>query len=78
MVWNGSISAGETSRPRRRERAWLTALRQKTQKDLQANWRDAQGRFDRAFGKEQSGEIRRALALISSPEFAATFRRNVE
>jgi len=47
-----------------------------TQRDkMLALWREAQGRFDKAFGKEQSAELRRALAIIASADFADAFRR---
>ncbi len=36
-------------------------------------WREAQHRFEAAFGPEQSSALRAALGTIASPEFAAAF-----
>ena len=74
LIRDGYVELLPDQEDRRVKRARLTALGQKTQKNLLANWRDAQGRFDRVFGKEQSEEIRKALAFVSSPEFAKAFR----
>lgn len=74
LIRDGYVQLVPDAQDRRVKRARLTALGQKTQKNLLANWRDAQGRFDRVFGKEQSEEIRKALAFVSSPEFAKAFR----
>jgi DNA-binding MarR family transcriptional regulator len=74
LIRDGYLELVPDAQDRRVKRARLTALGQKTQKNLLANWRDAQGRFDRVFGKEQSEEIRKALAFVSSPEFAKAFR----
>lgn len=74
LVRDGYVELVPDAEDRRVKRARLTGLGQKTQKALVANWRDAQDRFDNAFGKEQSEEIRKALAFISSPEFAKAFR----
>lgn len=78
LIRDGYVELVPDAEDRRVKRARLTALGQKTQEKLVANWRDAQRRFDRAFGKAQSEEIRRALAFISSPEFAKAFRENSE
>jgi len=75
LVRDGYVELVPDPADRRVKRARLTKLGEKTQKDLVANWRDAQGRFDRAFGKEKSEDIRKALAVIASPEFSAAFRR---
>lgn len=74
LIRDGYVELVPDLEDRRVKRARLTALGQKTQKDLLANWRDAQSRFDHAFGKEQSAEIRKALAFMSSLEFAKAFR----
>lgn len=74
LIRDGYVELLSDPEDRRVKRARLTASGRKTQEDLLANWRNAQARFDRVFGKEQSEEIRRALALISSAEFAAAFR----
>jgi DNA-binding MarR family transcriptional regulator len=38
-------------------------------------WRQAQARFEAAFGAEQAEALRRSLLLIASPEFEGAFRR---
>lgn len=59
---------------RRAKRVRLTASGTAKQQEMVARWRTAQDRFDKAFGKERAGELRRTLALISSPEFVKAFR----
>ena len=76
LIRDGYVELVPDTEDRRVKRARLTALGQKTQTALLANWRDAQGRFDRVFGKTQSETMRQALALISSPEFAAAFKKD--
>lgn len=63
---------------RRAKRVRLTAKGAAMQRDLTARWQIAQNRFDKAFGKEKSEELRRTLAFISSDEFAKAFNRNEE
>jgi DNA-binding MarR family transcriptional regulator len=75
LIRDGYVELVPDAEDRRVKRARLTALGVKTQKALLANWRDAQSRFDEAFGKERSEDIRNALAVISSAEFAAAFRK---
>jgi DNA-binding MarR family transcriptional regulator len=74
LVRDGYVELIPDPRDKRVKRVRLTAQGSKTQPALLANWRDAQSRFDRAFGKERSEEIRKALAVIASPEFAEAFR----
>lgn len=74
LIRDGYVELVPDHRDRRVKRARLTDLGRKKHQNLLANWRDAQQRFDSAFGKERSEEIRKALALISSPEFADAFR----
>ncbi|CAN7374891.1 MarR family winged helix-turn-helix transcriptional regulator [Rhizobium sp. LjRoot254] len=76
LIRDGYVELLPDPDDRRVKRARLTEFGQKTQQTLLANWRDAQSRFDRVFGKERSEEIREALALISSPEFAKAFRKD--
>ena len=76
LIRDGYVELVPDAEDRRVKRARLTPLGQRTREALLANWRDAQDRFDRVFGKEQSADIRKTLALISSPEFAAAFRKN--
>lgn len=75
LIRDGYVELVPDEKDRRVKRARLTEMGRSAQQALIANWRDAQSRFDRAFGKEQSEEIRKALALVASPEFAAAFRK---
>ena len=76
LIRDGYVELLPDPKDRRVKRASLTELGQETQKQLLENWRDAQGRFDRVFGKEKSADIRKALATIASPEFSAAFRKD--
>jgi len=76
LIRDGYVELIPDPTDRRVKRARLTPLGQKTQKALLANWRDAQDRFDRAFGHQQSEDIRKALAIMASPEFSAAFRKD--
>jgi DNA-binding MarR family transcriptional regulator len=76
LIRDGYVELVPDPDDRRVKRARLTALGKETQQALLANWRDAQSRFDRVFGQKRSEELRAALALVSSPEFAGAFRNN--
>jgi DNA-binding MarR family transcriptional regulator len=78
LIRDGYLELMPDARDKRVKRVRLTPLGVKTQRDLIASWKDAQSRFDRAFGKEQSMEIKKALAIIASPEFAKAFRQTAE
>lgn len=75
LIRDGYVELVADEKDKRVKRARLTALGQKTQKDLVANWRDAQGRFDHAFGTARSRQLRETLASIASPDFATNFRK---
>lgn len=55
-------------------RARLTELGMARQEEALAMWRDAQARFDAAFGAERSAEMRALLGFVASPGFAKAFR----
>ncbi|MDB5551459.1 MAG: Transcriptional regulator, MarR family [Rhizobium sp.] len=76
LIRDGYVELAPDPDDRRVKRARLTAFGRKTQQALLANWQDAQSRFDNAFGKKRSEEIREALAFVSSPEFAVAFRKD--
>jgi hypothetical protein len=38
-------------------------------------WREAQQRFEKAFGTERAGELRDTLTFIASPEFETAFEK---
>ena len=75
LIRDGYVELVPDEKDKRVKRVRLTDYGRETQRALLDNWRDAQSRFDNAFGKEQSTEIRKALAVLASPEFAKAFRR---
>ena len=76
LIRDGYIELVPDPEDRRVKRARLTDLGRRTQQSLMTNWHDAQSRFERVFGKEKSEAMRKALAIVSSPEFARAFRKN--
>lgn len=78
LIRDGLVELVPDPQDRRAKRVRLTETGAATQRDLTARWQIAQDRFDKAFGKEKSGELRRALAFISSGEFAKAFKRGEE
>jgi DNA-binding MarR family transcriptional regulator len=73
LIRDGLVELVPDAQDRRAKRVRLTDMGAATQRDLIARWQIAQDRFDKAFGKEKSEELRRTLAFISSPEFAKMF-----
>ena len=73
LMRDGLVELVADEKDKRIKHARLTALGEKTQADMVERWQEAQARFDGAFGKEKSKEIRRALAVIASPGFAKAF-----
>lgn len=78
LIRDGLAELVPDPQDRRAKRVRLTEMGAATQRDLVARWQIAQDRFDKAFGKEKSEELRRTLAFISSDEFAKAFNRNEE
>jgi DNA-binding MarR family transcriptional regulator len=78
LVRDGLVELVPDEQDRRVKRVRLTALGQAKQREMTMAWREAQQRFDHAFGKEKSSELRNALAFISSAEFAAAFQKPAE
>ncbi|EUB94954.1 transcriptional regulator, MarR family [Rhizobium sp. CF080] len=76
LIRDGLVELVPDAQDRRAKRVRLTDMGAATQRDLIARWQIAQDRFDKAFGKEKSEELRRTLAFISSDEFAKAFNRN--
>lgn len=76
LIRDGLVELVTDAQDRRAKRVRLTDMGAATQRDLIARWQIAQDRFDKAFGKEKSKELRRTLAFISSDEFAKAFNRN--
>lgn len=75
LIRDGLVVLVPDEKDGRARRVLLTPEGLKQRDEMLALWRDAQARFDKAFGKEQSAELRRALALIASADFAEAFRR---
>jgi DNA-binding MarR family transcriptional regulator len=73
LIRDGLVELVADPADRRVKRVRLTAEGEAKQAELVERWRVAQSRFDEVFGKEQSEGIRKALAYISSPEFAEAF-----
>ncbi|MCJ9674108.1 MULTISPECIES: MarR family winged helix-turn-helix transcriptional regulator [unclassified Neorhizobium] len=78
LIRDGLVELVPDPQDRRAKRVRLTETGAATQRDFTARWQIAQDRFDKAFGKEKSEELRRALAFISSGEFAKAFKRGEE
>ncbi|MDQ0133604.1 DNA-binding MarR family transcriptional regulator [Neorhizobium galegae] len=76
LIRDGLVELEPDAQDRRAKRVRLTEAGAATQRDLTARWQIAQDRFDEAFGKEKSEELRRTLAFISSGEFAKAFKRD--
>jgi DNA-binding MarR family transcriptional regulator len=60
---------------RRAKRATLTKGGSKILKHTTELWRNAQDRFEKAFGAKRAEELRSVLNGLSSPEFRDAFRR---
>jgi DNA-binding MarR family transcriptional regulator len=73
LIRDGLVELATDPADRRVKRVRLTAAGRAKQAELLERWRVAQARFDQVFGVEKSAEIRKALAFISSPEFARAF-----
>ncbi|CDZ55977.1 MarR family winged helix-turn-helix transcriptional regulator [Neorhizobium galegae] len=76
LIRDGLVELVPDAQDRRAKRVRLTDAAAAMQRDLTARWQVAQDRFDKAFGKEKSEELRRTLAFISSGEFAKAFKRD--
>lgn len=76
LIRDGLVELVPDAKDRRVKRVRLTETGIAKQKELTARWQIAQDRFDKAFGKEKSEEMRRTLAFISSQEFAEAFNGN--
>ncbi|CDZ62923.1 MarR family regulatory helix-turn-helix protein 17 [Neorhizobium galegae bv. orientalis] len=76
LIRDGLVELVPDAQDRRAKRVRLTDAAAAMQRDLTARWQVAQDRFDKAFGKEKSEELRRVLAFISSGEFAKAFKRD--
>ena len=60
---------------RRGRRVALTEAGEERLAQSRVLWKQAQKRFEKAFGKDEAAELREALAKIASTEFAEAFLR---
>jgi DNA-binding MarR family transcriptional regulator len=74
LVRDGLLEMVPDEKDGRVRRVRLTDIGKDRQSELVARWQVAQDRFDAAFGKEKSQQLRQTLAFISSPEFAQMFQ----
>lgn len=70
---DGLIELVVDDRDRRVKRVRLTEKGDQLWNETNGLWREAQARFDAAFGKEASESLRRTMEMIASPGFAAAF-----
>lgn len=75
LIRDGYVELVPDAQDRRVKRARLTVQGKAKQAETVELWRIAQARFDQTFGEEASLDIRRALAALSSADFAERFRR---
>ncbi|KRB53226.1 MarR family transcriptional regulator [Rhizobium sp. Root708] len=73
LLRDGMVELVPDEKDRRVKRVRLTESGEAKWADAQLLWRDAQGRFDRAFGKEAADALRQTMNLISSGDFAEAF-----
>jgi DNA-binding MarR family transcriptional regulator len=59
----------------RAKRATLTKAGAKTLKQTTELWRNAQDRFEKAYGAKRAEELRSAMSTLSSPEFRDAFQQ---
>jgi len=69
LIRDGLVELVADERDKRVKRARLTALGKAQQAAALALWTEAQGRFDAAFGADESARLRQTLAAISSMDF---------
>jgi DNA-binding MarR family transcriptional regulator len=73
LIRDGLVELVPDRQDRRVKRARLTALGNERREGAARLWQQAQSRFDRVFGAEESAALRRAMAAIASPDFARAF-----
>jgi DNA-binding MarR family transcriptional regulator len=74
LIRDGYVELVPDDKDRRVKRARLTELGVRTWEDTNRLWQDAQARFDRSFGAEESRALRQTMELISSKGFATQFK----
>jgi DNA-binding MarR family transcriptional regulator len=74
LIRDSLVELSRDPQDRRVKRVRLTALGKLRHEEALKLWRQAQARFDRAFGAEESVALRQAMATISSPDFVRGFK----
>ncbi len=74
LIRDGYVELVADAADRRAKRVRLTESGRTKQQEATVLWRKAQDRFDEIYGERQSREIREALAVIASRDFAARFK----
>ncbi|WP_160004714.1 MarR family winged helix-turn-helix transcriptional regulator [Rhizobium sp. 18055] len=70
---DGLVELISDDRDRRVKRVRLSDKGEQLWHEAHSLWLDAQARFDAAFGKEASDNLRRTMDLLASPAFATAF-----
>jgi DNA-binding MarR family transcriptional regulator len=68
------VAVTTDAQDRRAKRATLTKAGSKKLQETARLWRQAQDRFDIAFGSGRAEELRESLASVSTDEFREAFR----
>jgi DNA-binding MarR family transcriptional regulator len=74
LVRDGLVELVSDPQDRRVKRVRLTAIGKSRHEAALELWRQAQARFDRAFGADRSVALRQAMAILSSPDFVRAFK----
>jgi DNA-binding MarR family transcriptional regulator len=73
LIRDGLVELAADAKDRRVKHVRMTDLGDTMWAQANALWRDAQARFDTAFGQERSEAMRRSMDVISSTDFANAF-----
>jgi DNA-binding MarR family transcriptional regulator len=72
---DGLITLTSDPNDRRTRRVRLTQQGETRLEESRTLWREAQRRFEKAFGAERAGELRDTLTFIASAEFETAFEK---
>ena len=73
LIREGLVELVPDGKDRRVKRAQLTDTGRKAWEETNELWRDAQARFDNAFGTAEAKAMRKAMEVVSSKDFARRF-----
>lgn len=73
LARDGYLAIQPDPADKRARRIVLTALGRSKLAETTRLWRQAQDRFEAAFGAERAAELRRVLALLTAPDFETAF-----